>query len=116
MEFTLTAGQKIHGEPGLNNKDIQGLENGLLKGEVTKVGIKYIYVMFNGRTYKYWKKDLRQVTDYMPDFYLTLDSEEYAERHELSSNLNEIKKYLSQSNKITREQTRKILEILRSED
>ncbi|MCK1999855.1 hypothetical protein MZM54_00475 [[Brevibacterium] frigoritolerans] len=120
MEFTLTVGQEIYGQPGFNNRNVQGLEeDGLLKGEVTKVGTKFIYVKFNGTTYKYKKKDLREVTNYMPDYVLILDREANAKQQELSSNIAEIKKYLPQGNetiKISLDKTIKILEILRSEN
>lgn len=119
MEINLTVGQSIYGKPGYNNRRVSGLveKDGLLKGEVQKVGRKYIEVLFNGRTYKFEKETLKEVTKYMPNYHIILDREKYSERQKLLSNVDKIKRIIeANSSKLTLEDTRKILDILPSEE
>ncbi|MGR5954198.1 beta barrel domain-containing protein [Bacillus paranthracis] len=115
-------GQKVYLEPCGNraryNKEIR-------EYEVKKVGRKYFFVGEEGVDTEYlWLKfhikDLRQATDYSPNWYLYFSKQEILDKQEYSTLMSEISElfrygnFYSHRNQVPLEQLRKIKDVLNS--
>ncbi|MGD6876855.1 hypothetical protein [Bacillus infantis] len=112
MENTFEAGQTVYGKPGVNtaryNKAIQ-------VGKIEKVGRKYLEVSFGGyNKYKYYKEDLKQVTEYATDYYLYLSKQDILDEEESELLVNDFRKMFGGYGKVdlTLDQLRRIKEIV----
>ncbi|MGN4822169.1 beta barrel domain-containing protein [Bacillus cereus group sp. MYBK139-2] len=117
-------GQKVYLEP-CGNQARYGVK-GIREYEVKKVGRKYFFVGVIGddRDFswiKFYIEDLRQVTDYSPNWTLYFSRQEILDRQEYIALMSEISSlfrygssYHNRADKITLEQLRKIKDVLNS--
>jgi len=108
MDLNFKVGQKILFTQPMFHKNV-----GLVSGEIIKVGNKYLYVKGPFREFKFDRKTLREVngTNYKGCLYLS--KEEYSNEKELTNNMREIIKKISEYRlELTLEQTREILKVL----
>lgn len=110
MSFSFTTGQKVWFTQPMFHKG-----QGVVNGEVTKVGNKYVYVKGPFREFKFDRKTLREVSDSNYQGRLYLSDEEYYHETELSNNIQKIKAVFNNPTvSLTLEQTREILRIMKN--
>jgi hypothetical protein len=117
MGNEIKVGAVVYGKAGINTSR-RGID--ISEGVITKVGRKYFEVKFNSyQNLKFEIKNLHQKTDYTPDYYIYFSKQEILDERELINNIYLIRKefeYIySVKDKVSLDQTRKILEILKGE-